>query len=283
MQLVLLADRDADSSGLRCAREQGIATSGEGVEAILADTEMEIVFDATDSRHRPDQARILRDARRCTVDLTSRGAGSAAVLPVSPDDQMPLDGQIQGREISLLGCPAQAVLPLVRTAAGITPLVYAESVSVMPGCALGTATREGIDEMIGATARGLTTVAHAGQGKAIVAVSPAEPPARMRNIVHLIPEGDYDWRQLNAAVEETAEAVGRLVPGYRLCGEPCHEERDTPWDRRTTIRLVVEVAGDGRRLPAYAGSIEIMTAAAQAIGEQLARAIARDRLGAEAA
>ncbi len=50
MELALLAGIDAESEGLARARELGIATSHHGIDAILEDPEIKIVFDATSAK-----------------------------------------------------------------------------------------------------------------------------------------------------------------------------------------------------------------------------------------
>jgi acetaldehyde dehydrogenase len=57
------------------------------------------------------------------------------------------------------------------------------------------------------------------------------------------------------------------VPGYRLRGEPIFED-----DR---VAIFVEVEGAADYLPAYAGNLDIMTAAAVAVAEELVNLEAR--------
>jgi acetaldehyde dehydrogenase len=69
------------------------------------------------------------------------------------------------------------------------------------------------------------------------------------------------------AVVESVQAmeleVQQYVPGYRLTAQPQFDEG------RVAIFLQVEGAGD--YLPPYAGNLDIMTAAAAKVGEEIAR------------
>jgi acetaldehyde dehydrogenase len=56
--------------------------------------------------------------------------------------------------------------------------------------------------------------------------------------------------------------VAEYVPGYRLSTEPVFEVG--------RVAVFVEVEGAGDYLPTFAGNLDIMTAAAVRVGEQLA-------------
>ena len=112
-----------------------------------------------------------------------------------------------------------------------------------------------------ATARSLESVGGAARGKAIILLNPADPPIVMRNTVYLDVPG-ADAEELTAAIEEMAAEVAAYVPGYRLTAPPLVDG-----DR---ITVLLEVVGAGDYLPPYAGNLDIMTAAAVAVGEQLA-------------
>ena len=63
--------------------------------------------------------------------------------------------------------------------------------------------------------------------------------------------------------------VATYVPGYRLRSTPQFDEM--PAGKRVTVFLEVEGAGD--YLPPYAGNLDIMTAAATRVGEEIARSL----------
>jgi acetaldehyde dehydrogenase len=67
--------------------------------------------------------------------------------------------------------------------------------------------------------------------------------------------------------------VAGYVPGYRLKAEPQFEAPDVRWRGNGRVTVLLEVEGGGDFFPAYAGNLDIMTAAAAAVGERLASAI----------
>ena len=90
----------------------------------------------------------------------------------------------------------------------------------------------------------------------------------MRNTVFCAIPADADTGAIAAAITAMCERVAEYVPGYRLRTDPVFDEG------RVSVFLEVEGAGD--YLPAYAGNLDIMTAAAVRVGEELARARQRE-------
>jgi acetaldehyde dehydrogenase len=151
---------------------------------------------------------------------------------------------------------------------------YAEIVASVSSVSAGPGTRANIDEFTRTTAAGVETIGGAERGKAIIILNPADPPILMRNTVFAaLPEGtDHD--AVVESVERMVKDVANYVPGYRLKNPVTIEEGpfNTPGGavpHRVVVLLEVEGAGD--YLPTYAGNLDIMTAAAMAVGEAKAK------------
>ena len=92
----------------------------------------------------------------------------------------------------------------------------------------------------------------------------------MRDTVICAIGPDADRDAIADSIAEMVAAVAAYVPGYRL--------RVPPQFAPDRVTVFLEVEGRGDFLPAYAGNLDIMTAAAVRVGEELARA--RDAAGA---
>jgi acetaldehyde dehydrogenase len=271
LEVALFAGVDPASAGIARARELGVPTSTEGLEAILRDDEIRVVFDATSAyAHREAAPRLAAAGKQC-VDLTPAAIGPLVVPAVNLDEHLS-EGVTN---VNMITCGGQATVPIVRALHDVAPLRYAEMVSTIASASAGPGTRQNIDEFTHTTARALETVGGAEQGKAIIILNPADPPILMRNTVMAIPAaGDVDEDAVCGAVAEMVAQVAEYVPGYRLKGPVTIDEQQTPWGLSPVIVVLLEVEGAGDFLPRYSGNLDIMTSAAARVGEAMVSAVA---------
>jgi acetaldehyde dehydrogenase len=266
MELVLLAGIEPQSEGLSRARALGINVSHDGIQAILDDPEIHIVFDATSAYAHMRHAKMLRETNRIAIDLTPAARGPYVIPPVN------LGAHIAEQNVNLITCGGQATIPLVYAVSRVAPIAYAEMVSTIASLSAGPGTRQNIDEFTFTTARGLEVIGGAKRGKAIIILNPADPPIMMRNTIYVLLESaDVNRQGVTDSVEEMVSSVQAYVPGYRLKNAPVFEQRDTPDGKRTMVAMLLEVTGAGDYLPQYAGNLDIMTASARQVGEVFAK------------
>lgn len=265
MELAMVAGIEPQSRGLERARSLGIATSDRGIQAILEDPEIAIVFDATSAYAHVKHAPQLQKAGKVAIDLTPAARGPYVVPPAN------LGQHLDETNVNLITCGGQATIPLVYAVSQVTPVVYAEMVSTIASLSAGPGTRQNIDEFTFTTACGLEEIGGAQRGKAIIILNPADPPIMMRNTIYiLLGAGDVDEGAITQSVEQMLARVQAYIPGYKLKNPPVFEKRDTPEGPGTMLVMLLEVTGAGDWLPQYAGNLDIMTASARQVGEVFA-------------
>ena len=261
---VLMAGIVPDSEGLARAHQEGLATTTEGIDGLLKQREIfEIVFDATTASAHKKHAPLLRDAKKIAIDLTPAAVGPYVIPLVN------LDEHIGASNVNLVSCGGQATVPLVSALDAVAPVEYAEIVATIASKSAGPGTRQNIDEFTDTTARGLEKIGHAGRGKAIIVLNPAEPPILMRNTVHGV-LAEADEAKILRSIESMVERIQQYVPGYRLRAKPLIQDVSNG-ERKKKVTLFVEVEGAGDFLPKYAGNLDIMTSAAVKVGEEIGR------------
>ncbi len=273
MRLTTVAGIDPNSDGLARAKSAGLQTSADGIDAIVGDPDIRIVFDATSARAHVRHAKALREAGKIAIDLTPAARGPYVVPPVN------LGAHLDMPNVNMITCGGQATIPLVAAVSRVTPIAYAEMVSTVASKSAGPGTRQNIDEFTFTTARAIEMIGGAEQGKAIIILNPADPPIMMRNTIYIVPRSDsFDRDAVTRSLDEMVASVQEYVPGYHLKNPPVFDQRPTPLGIRPVIVLLLEVEGAGDYLPKYAGNLDIMTASAQRVGELFAEHLLRDRL-----
>ncbi|MBN9386581.1 MAG: acetaldehyde dehydrogenase (acetylating) [Chloroflexi bacterium] len=263
IELSLLLGIVPESDGLARARDLGIETSHEGIQYLVDHPEKaDIVFDATSAKAHVRHARTLSQLGKVAIDLTPAARGPFVVPSVN------LDFQLSAHNVNLITCGGQATIPMVAAVNRVAPVEYAEIVATISSKSAGPGTRQNIDEFTHTTARGLVEVGGAARGKAIIILNPADPPIMMRDTVYCRVQ-ECDEAAITDSVKRMVEAVQSYVPGYRLKAGPLFEKDQFGWK----VTIMVEVTGAGDYLPSYAGNLDIMTAAAVAVGEKFARHI----------
>ena len=261
---------DPASEGLARARNLGLETSAEGVDWLLAQKDLpDMVFEATSAYVHTAAAPRYAEAGITAVDLTPAAVGPAVVPPAN------LRQHLGAPNVNMITCGGQATIPIVyavsRAVADQGGVPYAEIVASVASVSAGPGTRANIDEFTKTTSRGVETIGGAKRGKAIIILNPADPPMIMRDTIFCeIPE-DADRDAITASIRAVVAEVQTYVPGYRLLNDPQFDEPSVVNGGRHVVTTFVEVEGAGDYLPPYAGNLDIMTAAATKVGEEMAK------------
>lgn len=272
---------DPESEGLARARKLGLETSHEGVDWLLAQKELpDLVFEATSAYVHRDAAPRYGAAGIRAIDLTPAAVGPGVIPPAN------LRAHLDAPNVNMVTCGGQATIPMVyavsRAVADKGGVPYAEIVASVSSASAGPGTRANIDEFTKTTSAGVQNIGGAAKGKAIIILNPAEPPMIMRDTIFCAIPEDADHAAITASIKDVVAEVQTYVPGYRLLNEPQFDEPSVVNGGNHVVTVFVEVEGAGDYLPPYAGNLDIMTAAATKVGEEIAKERASAGTGAQA-
>lgn len=273
---------DPESEGLARARKLGLETSHEGVDWLLAQSELpDMVFEATSAYVHRDAAPRYAEAGIRAIDLTPAAVGPGVIPPAN------LREHLDAPNVNMVTCGGQATIPMVyavsRAVADTGGVPYAEIVASVSSASAGPGTRANIDEFTKTTSAGVEVIGGARRGKAIIILNPADPPMIMRDTIFCAIPEDADHAAITQSVKDVVAEVQTYVPGYRLLNEPQFDEPSVVNGGNHLVTIFVEVEGAGDYLPPYAGNLDIMTAAAAKVGEEIARErVATSTTGAQA-
>jgi acetaldehyde dehydrogenase len=258
LELRCMVGVDPGSDGLKRAADLGIDASAEGVPWLLARDELpDVVFEATSAYAHRAHAPMYAEHGVRVVDLTPAAIGPYVVPTVNLEEHIGLPN------VNMVTCGGQATIPMVRAVSRVTEVEYAEIVASVASLAAGPGTRANIDEFTRTTAGAVAKVGGAKRGKAIIVLNPANPPVIMRDTIFAAITDDADRDAIVESVRAMEADVQAYVPGYRLTADPQFDDG--------RVAIFVEVEGAGDYFPAYAGNLDIMTAAATKVGEMIAR------------
>ncbi len=263
LELQMVAGIEPASEGLARARKFGYETCVDGIEGILRNGKIKLVFDATSARSHLAHAPRLKAAGIIAVDLTPAAVGPG-VIPV-----VNLQERSTEPNVNLVSCGAQATVPIVAAINQVSPVEYAETVSTIASLSAGPGTRHNIDEFTRTTARSVHDIGGAKKSKSIIVLNPADPPIIMRNTVYAMVNLPADEKSIHDSVMAMAEKIKSYVPGYKITVEPFLDG-----DHFTTC---IEVTGAGDYLAPYAGNLDIITSAAVNVAERYAESLLTER------
>ncbi|MEE6165926.1 MULTISPECIES: acetaldehyde dehydrogenase (acetylating) [unclassified Mycolicibacterium] len=253
-----------------------VAAMADCVDELLAMpnlADIRLVFDTTAPRIRTGSRAILARSGVPTIDLAAVTIGSPCVPALNLDDVR------SARTLTIGTGAGQATVPIVAAIGRSGVVSYAEIVCAVASRSVGPDDRAGIDEFIESTGAALREVGGARRSKAVLLLSPADPPALMRTTVYCLLDGDLDHEAIEADIVDMVERVNLYMPGYRLKQRVQFETfgaesplyiPETGAFTGTRVTAMLEVTGAADHLPDYAGHLDMVTAAAKAAAEHIA-------------
>ncbi|MCA8896797.1 MAG: acetaldehyde dehydrogenase (acetylating) [Amphiplicatus sp.] len=275
LELAAFVGIDPESDGLMRAVRMGVPVTAQGIDGLLAMPafkEIEIVFDATSAGAHARHNEVLNAHGKRVIDLTPAAIGPFVIPSVNLDDNL------AAQNINMVTCGGQATIPIVAAVSRVAPVRYAEIVASIASKSAGPGTRANIDEFTETTAHAIEAVGGAERGKAIIILNPAEPPLLMRDTVYCLCD-DANEEDIRKSIEQAVADVTAYVPGYRLKqavqferfggNQPIYIPDLDKEFSGLKVSVFLEVEGAAHYLPSYAGNLDIMTSAALQAAERV--------------
>ena len=258
LQMSVMVGIDPESEGLKRAAGRGYEVVGNGIDGLMEKLELvDIVFDATSAKAHQHHSDLLVAAGKKVIDLTPAAIGPFTVPTVN------LNEHFEKPNLNMVTCGGQATIPIVNAISRVVEVEYAEIVATVASKSAGPGTRANIDEFTHTTSKAIEQVGGAKKGKAIIILNPAEPPILMRDTVHALMAEEGQEQAVITSINDMVQEVQSYVPGYRLRGEPQFDGRK--------VSVFLEVEGAGDFFPPYSGNLDIMTAAAAKVANEMAK------------
>ncbi|WMY07325.1 acetaldehyde dehydrogenase (acetylating) [Paraburkholderia phenoliruptrix] len=275
LEMAAMVGVDPKSDGLARARRMGVATTAQGIDGLLkldAFKNIDIVFDATSASAHKHHNDVLQKHGVQVIDLTPAAVGPYVIPAINLETE-------NASNMNMVTCGGQATIPIVAAVSRVAKVHYAEIIASISSRSAGPGTRANIDEFTETTRSAIETLGGATRGKAIIVLNPAEPPLIMRDTVFVLSDL-VDVSAVEDSVAQMIASVQAYVPGYRLKQKIQFDivSPEKPLNvpgvgakhgLKTSVFL--EVEGAAHYLPSYAGNLDIMTSAALACGDMMAR------------
>ncbi|SMG53106.1 acetaldehyde dehydrogenase (acetylating) [Paraburkholderia susongensis] len=275
LEMSAMVGVDPQSDGLARARRLGVTTTAEGLDGLLKldlFKDIDIVFDATSAGAHKRHNDVLQQHGVQVIDLTPAAIGPYVIPAINLEAE-------NATNMNMVTCGGQATIPIVAAVSRVAKVHYAEIIASIASKSAGPGTRANIDEFTETTRSAIETLGGATRGKAIIVLNPAEPPLIMRDTVFVLSDL-ADQQAIEDSIAQMVASVQAYVPGYRLKQkvqfdviapeQPLNVPGIGPRHGLKTS-VFLEVEGAAHYLPAYAGNLDIMTSAALACADMMAR------------
>jgi len=258
LECSLFIGRHLNSPGMNKASSLGVRISDLSIEAIEKDPDCcQLVFDATSALDHKKHWPILKKLNKKVIDMTPSGIGEMCIPALNIEQCLKYDN------VNMITCGGQSAIPLTYVIGKTQKdIEYIEVVSTIATRSAGPATRINLDEYIETTEKGIRKFSGCTNVKAILTISPAQPPIDMQTTIFAKIKKP-DIAKLSEEVSGMVRKIQTYVPGYQLVIPPVLESE--------RVVMMVKVQGLGDYLPKYAGNMDIINCAAIAMAEEYAK------------
>jgi acetaldehyde dehydrogenase len=255
-EVVAFVGRRNDSPGLAIFKNEIKHVISSGIAGLTKiASEFDGFFDATSAFDHGKHWKVLKPLNKWAIDLTPSQIGAPMVPElIGISEKFNLQSNFFAN-YSMVTCGGQSSAPLIYAISKHSEkILEIEVSSSIASISAGPATRLNIDQYIESTENLTKLISNCEQVKAILVLNPSEPPVMMRTTVHARVLS-CDLELVKEELKTIVTRIRNYVPGYDVVIEPYHSSLNT-------VSATIKVTGAGYFLPAYAGNLDIINAAA---------------------
>ena len=250
--------RNLESRGMQFANKMGVHISDKSIDELIDNPDMcDIVFDATTASAHIQNAPILKEMGKFTIDLTPSLIGKMCVPTVNGEEC------INEPNVNMITCGGQATVPIIHAISEIVDDIdYIEIAAATSSNSAGPGTRANIDEFTQTTKMAIEEFSGVKNAKAIIILNPAQPPIMMHNTIYVMTKNP-NMDSIEKAVKKVETNMQKYISGYKIINGPVYQNG--------MIIVMVQVEGNGDYLPKYSGNLDIITSSAVRVSEMYAQ------------
>lgn len=248
--------RRSDSPGIKFAKKYGIKTSSNGIlDIINSKNEIDIIFDATSAvEHLKHKGMLLKNNFKI-INLTPAAIDFKCIPAIN------ITAAQNVNHISMVTCGGQTAIPIIHVAKQVlNDIKYIEVVTTISANSAGPATRYNIGEYQDITEQAISFFSGCNNAKSILVINPAKPEIVMQTCIYLLADTN-NLSELNCHLQAMEKRIQSYAPGYEIIQQPSIDDGH--------IFILIRVHGVGDYLPRYAGNLDIITAAAVKVAEEI--------------
>ena len=241
---------NSNSKGARFCKKKGLNYYSDGINGIIKNlNNIDAIFDATNSRSNLKHYKILKSKKKLFINLTPSNIGKF-YIPYFDNTK-----NLKSKTFNLITCGGQSSVPIIfEISKKIKNVKYVEIVSAISSKSAGLATRANIDEYLKITKKAVKNYTGINNVKVILNINPSEPPVNMSNSIYLEFKKNLKLSHeivIKKLINKINYKMRTFAKGYKA--------EFLGLLNKKTIKIKLEIVGDGDYLPKFAGNLDIIT------------------------
>ena len=166
---------------LNSVKKKKLNYYSDGINGIIKNlNNIDVIFDATNSKSNLKHHKILKSKKKLFINLTPSKIGKFYIPYIDNTKKL------KSKTLNLITCGGQSSVPIIfEISKKFKNIKYVEIVSAISSKSAGMATRANIDEYLKITKKAVKNYTGINNVKVILNINPSEPPVNMSNSIYL--------------------------------------------------------------------------------------------------